>query len=393
MLSYDGGSTITYDAIGNPLTYNGYTFTWQKGRQLASASGNGKAITYKYGADGLRTEKTVDGVTTQYTYLSGLLVAQTDGTNTLRFSYTADGIPRSVNFNGTDYYYLYNLQGDVITIYNSGGYSVVDYTYDSWGKLISVTGSLASTLGALNPFRYRGYVYDTETGFYYLTTRYYDPATGRFLNADGYISTGDTISGYNMYAYCCNDPIRFKDASGNRRCDSTNTLSTGKESVAVRVGYLKEQATVIESSLPQIIGVTSSGKKVYIHNKMRYAVPAGSVKLYDCRDTNMDYYNPKEHDPNILVIDSHLIKSSAEQKEIINMMISYSELNPSKYKWERTSWSLQYEWFIHNTVYSWDYSVDSTRSTDFNNADEGKGFIVFAVERIIVRKIYDKFFK
>ncbi len=215
LLTYDGGSTITYDAIGNPLTYNGFTFTWQKGRQLASASGNGKTISYKYGADGLRTEKTVNGTTTEYTYASGLLVSQTSGTNTLNFSYTADGVPRTVHFNNTPYYYIYNLQGDVQRIVTDAGVVAVEYEYDTWGKLISTTGSLAFTLGALNPFRYRGYVYDTETGFYYLTTRYYDPDTGRFLNADGYISTGYAITGHNMYAYCLNDPVNLIDSNGD----------------------------------------------------------------------------------------------------------------------------------------------------------------------------------
>ncbi len=215
LLTYDGGATITYDEIGNPLTYNGYTFTWQKGRQLASASGNGKTISYKYGADGLRTQKTVNGVTTQYTYVSGLLAAQTDGTNTLQFYYAPDDTCLAVTYNGTMYYYIY-LQGDVVKIINASGSTVVEYKYDTWGKVIAVTGSLGSTLGRLNPFRYRGYVYDTETSFYYLTTRYYDPEVCRFINADGYVTTGYTITGFNMFAYCLNNPVMCEDAGGNR---------------------------------------------------------------------------------------------------------------------------------------------------------------------------------
>mgnify|MGYP003510303483 CR=1 FL=1 len=82
-------------------------------------------------------------------------------------------------------YYNLNLQGDVIGIFDSTGTEVVQYTYDEWGKVLSVTGTLASTIGQTNPIRYRGYYYDAETGFYLTGTRYYDPEIGRFINADG----------------------------------------------------------------------------------------------------------------------------------------------------------------------------------------------------------------
>ena len=90
----------------------------------------------------------------------------------------------NVTFNGTAYAYLYNLQGDVIALIDSNGKKVVEYKYDAWGRILSKTGTMASTLGTLNPFRYRGYVYDEETGLYYLRSRYYNPEWARFLNAD-----------------------------------------------------------------------------------------------------------------------------------------------------------------------------------------------------------------
>ena len=100
-------------------------------------------------------------------------------------------------------------------ILDSAGAQVVSYVYDSWGKLESVTGEQAETIGRENPFRYRGYYYDEETGFYYLQSRYYDPGTGRFLNADGYVSTGQGIVGTNMFAYCGNNPVMRTDPSGS----------------------------------------------------------------------------------------------------------------------------------------------------------------------------------
>ncbi len=95
------------------------------------------------------------------------------------------------------------------------GNVVVSYEYDAWGKVYSVTGSMAGTLATINPIRYRSYYYDTETGFYYLNSRYYDPETSRFINADGYVSTGQGISGTNMFAYCENNPVSRSDPNGN----------------------------------------------------------------------------------------------------------------------------------------------------------------------------------
>ena len=112
------------------------------------------------------------------------------------------------------FFYLYNAQGDVIAIIDDYAERVVNYEYSAWGELLSVTGSKADTVGTLNPFRYRGYCYDTETGFYYVSSRYYDPAVGRWINADGLVSTGQGILGNNMFAYCLNNPVNYEDSDG-----------------------------------------------------------------------------------------------------------------------------------------------------------------------------------
>ena len=156
----------------------------------------------------------MNGTATQYRYHGSVLISQVTGSNKLLFSYDANGNAVAVNYNGTYYYYVRNGQNDVIRLIDGSNNTVVEYTYDSWGKLLSCTGSLASTLGAQNPFRYRGYVYDTETGLYYLQTRYYDPETARFINADIYVSTGQGVLGNNMYLYCLNNPISMHDSEG-----------------------------------------------------------------------------------------------------------------------------------------------------------------------------------
>jgi len=112
--------------------------------------------------------------------------------------------------NGAVYYYITNLQGDVVRLVNSAGNTAAWYKYDPYGNATTASGSHAT----INPLRYRGYYYDTETGLYYCQSRYYDPAIGRWINADSFVSTGQGVVGHNLFAYCLNDPIGRKDIGG-----------------------------------------------------------------------------------------------------------------------------------------------------------------------------------
>ena len=121
-------------------------------------------------------------------------------------------------------YYIFakNLQGDITAVYDEYGGIIVEYTYDAWGNVSEYVYDTTSNC-QYNSFRYRGYFYDEDTELYYLNSRYYDPATGRFLNADIYVSTGQGLGGYNMYAYCRNEPVFRKDAFGTEDVCVTNT--------------------------------------------------------------------------------------------------------------------------------------------------------------------------
>ena len=165
-------------------------------------------------------------------------------TETLNFTYDASGIPMSVNYNGTNYYYVANIQGDIMAVLNTSGSAVVEYTYDAWGKLYSTTGTLASTLGEANPLTYRGYVYDHELGFYYLQSRYYNPEVGRFLNADGLLATGQGLLGNNMFAYCNNNPVLFVDDSGFAPWPTTVVMSDGSGAPAKRYYKSADEAAI-----------------------------------------------------------------------------------------------------------------------------------------------------
>ena len=214
LMTVYNGTVISYDEIGNPLNDGTWTYTWVRGRQLESMTDGATTWSYEYDAGGMRIRRT-DGTTAYtYVYTGSNLVYMSVGNNALRIGYDHSGSPIGLRYNGVLYYYVTNLQGDVIAILDTSGNQVVGYTYDAWGNILSTTGSMAETLGVHNPLRYRGYVYDQETGLYYLQSRYYNPAWGRFLNADAFAATGQGLLGSNMFAYCYNNPVNMIDADG-----------------------------------------------------------------------------------------------------------------------------------------------------------------------------------
>ena len=142
------------------------------------------------------------------------VVHMTSGTDELHFFYDAQNRPAVVVYNGVPYAYVKSLQGDIVAILDENGNTVVNYGYDAWGAPLWCTGELAETLGKVQPFRYRGYVFDEETGLYYLRSRYYNPQWGRFVNADKLVSTFQKSSKHNLFSYCGNSVISYMDPDG-----------------------------------------------------------------------------------------------------------------------------------------------------------------------------------
>ena len=265
---YEGqnGDPANDPVSGNPTNwYNGSTFTdltWVKGRQLSSLTKEGANnsldvdISYAYDMNGIRSSKDVDGEVHTYLTQNGQVVREkieTGGTTKiLDFVYDNNGLPFALCYstnNGqtfTDYFYVTNLQGDVVRLVNSAGGTEANYTYDAWGKLLSVTDGTGATVSSTdtnhianrNPIRYRGYYYDTETGWYYLQSRYYDPIIGRFINADEpeMALEDSNLIGLNLFAYCNNNPIGFIDEDG--------MLSNGWK-IAITAGILVAAAAVL----------------------------------------------------------------------------------------------------------------------------------------------------
>ena len=146
------------------------------------------------------------------------------GQHLVVYIYDADGTPIGMQYHHNSYFHrqydVYwfekNLQGDVVAVYDEDGDKLISYAYDAWGNFATTyhNGCTASHNANLNPFRYRGYYYDAETGLYYVSSRYYDPEIGRWINADGQLTTGSDLTGLNLFAYCGNNPVNRIDPTG-----------------------------------------------------------------------------------------------------------------------------------------------------------------------------------
>ena len=346
------------------------SFTWVNGRQLGALQKGDLNVSYSYNSDGLRVSKTVNGVKTEYVWDGSSLIGQKTGNNVLVYLYAADGLA-GFQYNGVNYYYLKNGQGDVIGILNSSGTLVAKYTYDAWGNLLSVTDAAgtdksadASFIGNINPIRYRSYYYDTETGVYYLQSRYYDPEVGRFINADGILGANQDILSYNLFAYCSNNPINFCDSTGRGIGEFFKGIWDGI------TGYVE--------------GFIND------YNYMSYAEAAeekyneGTVSINGNDPTapiqvTIDPDNTKEDgtiDPNIHITDSYKIKSPHEKNAILDVIINSDEFDPAVFT--RSKKDYLKEWNAHNNLYallsqtSWG---DRAKEVDLNEKDRNLQFL------------------
>ena len=231
-----GGTAITYDEIGNPETIGGKSLTWN-GRELISWSENDTTVSYGYNADGIRTYKVIqeeESIERHEYILSGSqIIKETVSVNgmeqyTLVYLYDELGAPIGIKYRTpsyaenvyTCYFFEKNLQGDIVAIYNASGTKIGTYTYDAWGNGVATMLNASSVdrliLLSYNPFKYRGYYYDSDSGWYYLQSRYYNPSWGRFLNADDivFLATNFGVYAMNLFIYCSNNPIMGTDPTG-----------------------------------------------------------------------------------------------------------------------------------------------------------------------------------
>lgn len=215
---------------------------------------------FTYDHNGLRVKKAVNGITTDYVLNGNNIAHMTCGNDELHFFYDAQDRAAMVRYNGADYFYVYNLQGDVVALVDVNGAQMVEYVYDAWGNLISKSGSMATTLGTENPFRYRGYIYDEETELYYVNDRYYNAHVFRFLNEDQFISTRSGRFSTNMYAYCENSPIARKDHLGTKWGNIVDRVKKGAQKAKEAVSKAIKKVVGVKGSVSV---TTSNGKEVH----------------------------------------------------------------------------------------------------------------------------------
>ena len=232
MLEYDsvvkdklvkvGGKVVAYDA-NNPLvptSYDGNTYTFE-GRRLARIQKGGKVIDYTYNDQGLRIKKNVTengtSLETRFFYDGAKLITEITPEHRLDFLYDENDRLYGFVFDKTAmYFYVRDTLENILGIIDKNGNLVVQYAYNAWGKIQSITGTLATTVGEYNPFRYKGYHFDSDTGMYYCHTRYYVPDWCRWLCADGVIGLDPFgLFDQNLYCYCGNDPVNYFDPTGH----------------------------------------------------------------------------------------------------------------------------------------------------------------------------------
>lgn len=209
--------TITYNSNRVPTSFLGKTLGWQ-GRRLTSINGTG--IKYQYNDAGIRTSKEVNGETTNYYLIGDKVGSLSKGESSkLFFHYNERDMLVGFEYDKENYFYSRDLTGNITSIVDKNGLIMVEYQYDAWGRWLNqataAKTSIGTTLLSLNPFLYKGYIYDNETGFYYLKSRYYSPEVRRFINVDSEVGDVGNLENYNLFAYCINNPVMLADENGN----------------------------------------------------------------------------------------------------------------------------------------------------------------------------------
>ena len=280
-------SIITYDKAGNVININDQIhLSWINGRELQTYSTSDKILNYKYNKNGIRINKKINNISTEYFIDNDEVIFERTGDNVIY--YLRNEVDNLIGFkyNNDIYYYVKNNQDDIIKLLDSHYNTVVTYQYDSWGNILAITDVNGVSvidndnhIANINPYRYRSYYYDIETGLYYLKSRYYNPKWGRFISPDNAIIQKDTFTGNNMYVYVDNNPINNVDDDGNFSLKKAIKKAVKKVAKAAKK-VVKKVIKVVKKTV-KVVKKAVKSAITYVVNKVTSAkiTPSASVGI------------------------------------------------------------------------------------------------------------------
>ena len=379
------GSPLTYDEGGNLTSYNGYTYTWANGRQLSEITDGTNTYSYTYNDDGIRTSKTVNGVTTNYITDTGTILAEY--TDSYSINYWYDEVDNPIGFVYKDktaesvqeqvYIYTKNIQGDITGFLDSTGTLVTQYTYDAWGNTTNISGTLSTTVGNLNGLRYRGYYYDNETGHYYLQSRYYCSEFSRFINADNANFIGATASelSINLFAYCENNTVNNHDLSGKSITIIICGVAFSAAEIAVIIGGVtfvicyccdkKFRKTVDEAVEFVLIESVKSVKRVMELFNVSKAVAKTIIKIAATESVKKNFQLKEKKRTKI----PNKLKDGDKIKTPTDYGDEFTYKNGT-YTHKKTGWKVKKSKDKHYGEEHWHYSPKNGKTGNYYNVDK-----------------------
>ena len=312
----------------------------------------------------------MNGVTTYYCYDGDLLISETTGDRIIVYLYDATGSPIGMQHRDGSYaygewdvyWYAKNLLGDIVSVYNDEGIEQLTYKYVVYGhtQIKTVNGG-RNTPVEYNPFMYRGYYYDADLDLYYLQSRYYDHITGRFISPDKYVSTGQGLIGHNMYAYCANDPINYKDETGEFFIAVIASLFT--------VNEILEMAN--ENVETQEAQADKDTKDSYTQDE---AIKEINDILNSYQETNEPQSNVSFENGNVKIYNSYQVRG-------YDIMLISTIISKTEDFTDRTPRNLAAEWVAHNFYYNKIKKSESSRDADLNsNFSDNKWYTKIATK-------------
>ncbi|MBQ4570628.1 MAG: RHS repeat-associated core domain-containing protein [Bacilli bacterium] len=380
---------VTYQVSynnGNPNKYKDFTITFTNGN-LTSLINTDNNISYEYNADGIRIKKVVNGTTTLYKVYNGLIIEEEVLGNEgykIQYLYDENNLLLGFIYNEETYYYQRTLTGEIVKIINSEGLVVGEYIYDAYGNILNISSLTA--IAEINPYRYKGYYFDSETNLYYCKSRYYSPEIIRWISQDEieYLDTS-SVNGCNLYTYCNNNPIMYIDENGNIAKWLVRLTIVITVVVVALVCSVVATIVTVENQVP-------SGEELIKDDNITIINNENISCEIDSEGTEVNA-TWNESNQTWKIKNSYLINNEKDMYKFCEILYNCHKvptaLNSNEY---RTVDDMVYEWQEHNKGYLYstrlpdgdlkNRGLEATMHVDINPGDQGKNVYQLIWERI-----------